>query len=92
MKLPGPAFYAPTILKNVSSKMRIASEEIFGPIAAIQQFTTEEEAVDIANDCDVGLASYVFTKDSGTATRVAETLHFGMVAHNTGVISDAAAP
>lgn len=72
--------------------MRIVNEEIFGPIAAIQRFSTEEEVVDSANDCDVGLASYIYTQDIGRAARVSETLHFGMVALNTGVISDQAAP
>ena len=72
--------------------MRIFREEIFGPIAPVQKFSTEEEAVDAANRCDVGLASYIFTRDINTAARVSETLHFGMVALNTGVISDAGAP
>lgn len=72
--------------------MRIVSEEIFGPVAAIQKFETEEEAVDAANDCDVGLASYFYTESAGRMARVSETLHSGMVAVNSGVISDAAAP
>ena len=72
--------------------MRLAKEEIFGPIAPIFMFDTEEEVVDAANRCDVGLASYVFTQDVNRATRVTETLQFGMVALNAGSISDAAAP
>lgn len=72
--------------------MRITQEEIFGPLAAIQSFDTEEEAVDDANKCDVGLASYLFSENARRIARVVETLHYGMVAVNTGVISDAAAP
>lgn len=88
----GPAFYEPTVLTDVTSEMRLVQEEIFGPVAAIQRFSSEEEVVDSANACDVGLASYLFTQDMGRAARVSETLHFGMVALNTGVISDQAAP
>ena len=72
--------------------MRVVNEEIFGPVAAIQKFDTEEEAVDAANNCDVGLASYFYTENASRVARVSETLHSGMVAINSGVISDAAAP
>lgn len=72
--------------------MRLFQEEIFGPIAPILRFSAEDEAVDAANACDVGLASYVYTQDITRAHRVTELLHFGMVAINTGVMSDAAAP
>ncbi|CAG9974220.1 unnamed protein product [Clonostachys byssicola] len=88
----GPAFYQPTVLTDVSSNMRLFQEEIFGPIAPILRFSAEDEAVDAANACDVGLASYVYTQDITRAHRVTELLHFGMVAINTGVMSDAAAP
>lgn len=90
--LSGPAFYEPTVLTDVTSDMRLFQEEIFGPIAPILRFKTEEEAVDAANTCDVGLASYVYTQDISVAQRVTEMLHFGMVALNTGVMSDIAAP
>jgi succinate-semialdehyde dehydrogenase/glutarate-semialdehyde dehydrogenase len=72
--------------------MRLVKEEIFGPLAPVFKFKTEEEVVDISNDCEVGLAAYVFTQDVNRAARVTETLQFGMVGVNTGVISDAAAP
>lgn len=88
----GPAFYAPTVLTDVRNDMRLFEEEIFGPIAPLFRFTTEEEAVDAANDVDVGLASYIYTQDINRASRVTETLHYGMVALNTGVMSDASAP
>ncbi|VUC22154.1 unnamed protein product [Clonostachys rosea] len=88
----GPAFYQPTVLTDVSSNMRLFQEETFGPIAPILRFSAEDEAVDAANACDVGLASYVYTQDITRAHRVTELLHFGMVAINTGVMSDAAAP
>ncbi|KAI8241121.1 Glutarate-semialdehyde dehydrogenase DavD [Colletotrichum sp. SAR 10_99] len=88
----GPNFFEPTIITNLKPNMRILKEEIFGPVAPILSFETEEEVVDAANRCDVGLASYIFTNDLNRATRVSELLQFGMVALNTGVISDAAAP
>lgn len=88
----GPAFHEPTILTNITQDMRVVSEEIFGPVAAIQRFESENEVVDAANDCDVGLASYIYTEDVRRVSRVSETLHSGMVAVNTGVISDAASP
>lgn len=67
-------------------------EEIFGPVAPILSFDDENQVVDIANNCDVGLASYVFSQDVNRVARVTELLSFGMVAVNTGVVSDAAAP
>lgn len=72
--------------------MRLVRDEIFGPLAPIFSFDNEDEVVDIANKCDVGLASYIFTQDLSRVARVTEQLHFGMVAVNTGVMSDAAAP
>ncbi|KAM0722904.1 hypothetical protein Q7P37_001102 [Cladosporium fusiforme] len=88
----GPNFYDATILSNVTSDMRVCKEEIFGPIAPVFTFETEEEALSIANDCDVGLASYIFTEGLARAARMSELLEFGMVALNTGVVSNAAAP
>jgi succinate-semialdehyde dehydrogenase/glutarate-semialdehyde dehydrogenase len=88
----GPNFFEPTILTNVTTDMRLVRDEIFGPLAPIFSFDNEDEVVDIANKCDVGLASYIFTQDVNRVARVTELLHFGMVAVNTGIMSDAAAP
>lgn len=72
--------------------MRVIQEEIFGPVAPLLRFDDEEQVIDAANRCDVGLASYIFTQDVNRVTRVTELLQFGMVAVNTGVVSDAGAP
>lgn len=72
--------------------MRLAKEEIFGPLAPVFSFKSEDEVVDAANNCEVGLAAYVYTQDVNRVVRVTETLQFGMVGVNTGVISDAGAP
>ncbi|KAI5464266.1 Aldehyde/histidinol dehydrogenase [Mariannaea sp. PMI_226] len=88
----GPNFFEPTVLSNVNTSMRLVTEEIFGPVAPIFCFDNEDEVLEAANDCDVGLASYIFTQDINRAAQFTETLQFGMVAVNTGVISDSAAP
>ncbi|KAL4878162.1 Aldehyde/histidinol dehydrogenase [Aspergillus karnatakaensis] len=88
----GPNFIEPTILTNLSPSMRLNREEIFGPIAPLTAFDTEDEVIDLANKCDVGLASYIFSQDISRVARVTEQLAFGMVAVNTGVMSDSAAP
>lgn len=88
----GSNFFAPTILSNVKTSMRVVDEEIFGPIAPVFSFDEGEAIIQVANKCDVGLASYIFTQDLNRATRITEQLQFGMVAVNSGVISDAAAP
>lgn len=72
--------------------MRVMDEELFGPVAPVLAFDTEEQAIEMANAIDVGLASYIFTQDLNRADRVMEQLEFGMVAINSGVVSDAAAP
>ena len=72
--------------------MKIAYEETFGPVAPIFRFQSEDEVIERANNVPVGLASYVFSQDIGRITRVSESLQVGMVAVNTGIISDAAAP
>lgn len=88
----GRNFFRPTILTGCSAQMRIAREEIFGPVAPIFEFSTEEEVVRLANATEVGLASYFYSRDIGKIWRVAEALEYGMVGINTGLISNAMAP
>lgn len=89
----GPGyFYEPTVLTGVSTNAAIFNEEIFGPVAPIVTFQTEEEALRLANSTEYGLASYVFTQDTSRIFRVSDGLEFGLVGVNSGVISNAAAP
>jgi succinate-semialdehyde dehydrogenase/glutarate-semialdehyde dehydrogenase len=89
----GPGnFYPPTVLTNVPADSRITLEEIFGPVAPITTFATEEEAIERANATEYGLTSYVFTRDLARTVRLAESLAFGMVGVNTGLVSNPAAP
>ncbi|WP_281351721.1 NAD-dependent succinate-semialdehyde dehydrogenase [Alkalicoccus luteus] len=88
----GAYFYQPTVLTGVTSDMLIMQEETFGPVAPIQSFKTEAEAIELANNTPYGLASYVFTEDAATGTRVTEALEFGVVGWNDGVPSAAQAP
>ncbi|PID21784.1 succinate-semialdehyde dehydrogenase (NADP(+)) [Sporosarcina sp. P3] len=76
------SFYAPTILGNVTEEMKITAEETFGPVAPLIRFTTEEEAIEKANNTEYGLASYFYTKDLGRMYRVSEQLEYGMVGVN----------
>ncbi len=85
-------FVEPTILCDVDSSMRVFREEIFGPVAPIIRFGTEEEAIALANDTEFGLASYVFTSDQARAWRVGEAMDFGMVGVNETMISNASMP
>ncbi|WP_109474413.1 NAD-dependent succinate-semialdehyde dehydrogenase [Ornithinimicrobium cavernae] len=85
-------FYPPTVLSGVSPEARMGSEEIFGPVAAITSFSTEDEVVAAANDTPFGLVAYVFTNDLRRSLRVAEALETGMVGLNQGVVSNPAAP
>ena len=85
-------FYQPTVLTNVTNDMPIASNEIFGPVAPIITFDSEEEAITLANDTEYGLAAYFYARDIGRVWRVAEGLDFGMIGINEGIISNAAAP
>lgn len=88
----GPNFHELTLLADMKPGMKLCSEETFGPIAAFFPFDTEEEAVKMANDTEVGLAGYFFSKNIERCYRVAEALEVGMVGVNTGAISDPAAP
>ncbi|WP_019026921.1 NAD-dependent succinate-semialdehyde dehydrogenase [Colwellia piezophila] len=88
----GGSFYQPTILTNVTNDMPIAVNEIFGPVAPIIAFDSEEEVIDMANNTEYGLAAYFYSRDIGTVWRVAEGLEFGMVGINEGIISNTAAP
>ena len=85
-------FYAPTVLTEVPAGARCLTEEIFGPVAPVCTFATEEEAVQRANATEYGLVGYVFTRDNARVLRVAEALEFGMVGVNTGIVSNPAAP
>lgn len=85
-------FVAPTVLSGVTTAMRIAHEETFGPVAPLFIFDSEEEALSMANDTPYGLGAYFFTEDLRRAWRVGEALEFGMVGHNTGAISLEVAP
>jgi succinate-semialdehyde dehydrogenase/glutarate-semialdehyde dehydrogenase len=88
----GGSFFQPTLLADVSSKMLIAHEETFGPVAPLFRFHSEEEAIRMANDTEFGLAAYFFSRDLGRVWRVAEGLEYGMVGINSGIISTSIAP
>ncbi|MCF8045444.1 MAG: NAD-dependent succinate-semialdehyde dehydrogenase, partial [Desulfarculaceae bacterium] len=88
----GGCFYEPTVLVDVHRDMRVFSEEIFGPVAPVFRFNTEEEAVQMANDTEFGLAAYFYSRDIGRVWRVAEELEYGIVGINEGIISNEAAP
>jgi succinate-semialdehyde dehydrogenase/glutarate-semialdehyde dehydrogenase len=88
----GPLYVEPTILTNVNDGMRVFREEIFGPVAPLFKFKTDEEAVAMANDTEYGLACYFYTRDIGRIWRVGEALEYGMVGINDGIVSNEAAP
>jgi succinate-semialdehyde dehydrogenase/glutarate-semialdehyde dehydrogenase len=85
-------YYPPTVLVNVPDGARCLAEEIFGPVAPVQTFRTEDEAVARANATEYGLVAYLYTKDMARGLRVSERLESGMVGLNRGVVSDPAAP
>jgi succinate-semialdehyde dehydrogenase/glutarate-semialdehyde dehydrogenase len=92
-RVEGPGhFFRPTVLSGVPADARILHEEIFGPVAPVSAFSSEEEAVEAANATEYGLAAYVYTADLSRALRVAERLQVGMVGLNQGVVSNVAAP
>jgi succinate-semialdehyde dehydrogenase / glutarate-semialdehyde dehydrogenase len=88
----GGSFFQPTVLANVNTQMAVAREETFGPVAPLFRFTTDEEAVQMANDTEFGLAAYFFSRDLGRVWRTAEQLEYGIVGINTGIISTEVAP
>ena len=88
----GDNFYLPTVLSDVNPSMSVAVNEIFGPVAPLIEFETDQQAIDIANDTDFGLASYIYTRDIGRVWRVSEALEYGMVGVNEGIISNEMAP
>jgi succinate-semialdehyde dehydrogenase/glutarate-semialdehyde dehydrogenase len=85
-------FYKPTVLTDISDDAQLLQEEIFGPVAPVKGFTTEEEAIAAANDTEYGLVAYLYTRDLNRAFRVAEKLETGMLGLNQGVVSNAGAP
>jgi succinate-semialdehyde dehydrogenase/glutarate-semialdehyde dehydrogenase len=88
----GDRFYTPTVLANVTPEMLCSREETFGPVAPVFRFTTEVEAIELANATEFGLASYFYSRDIGRIFRVGEALEYGMVGVNTGLISTAEVP
>lgn len=88
----GRSYFEPTVLADATSDMAVAREETFGPVAPLFRFTTEEEAVQMANDTEFGLAAYFYSRDIGRVWRVAEAVEYGIVGINTGIISTAVAP
>jgi succinate-semialdehyde dehydrogenase/glutarate-semialdehyde dehydrogenase len=88
----GRTFFEPTVLSEVTSQMKVAREETFGPLAPLFRFGSDEEGIQMANDTEFGLASYFFSRDIGRAWRAAEALGCGMVGINTGLISNEVAP
>jgi succinate-semialdehyde dehydrogenase/glutarate-semialdehyde dehydrogenase len=89
----GPGYFYPaTVITNVSNDAKMLNEEIFGPVASIQTFKTEDEAIARANDTEYGLVAYLYTKDLSRGMRVSEKLDFGMIGLNRGLVSDPAAP
>jgi succinate-semialdehyde dehydrogenase/glutarate-semialdehyde dehydrogenase len=85
-------FYEPTVLSEIPDDARVLSEEIFGPVAPVKAFSTDEEAIAAANKTEYGLVSYVYTKDLKRALRVCEALETGMIGLNQGLVSNAGAP
>jgi succinate-semialdehyde dehydrogenase/glutarate-semialdehyde dehydrogenase len=88
----GGTFYAPTILSGVTMEMAMSCEETFGPVAGLHRFSTEEEALAVANDTPYGLAMYFYSRDVGRIWRVAEAAEYGILGINTGLISTETAP
>jgi succinate-semialdehyde dehydrogenase / glutarate-semialdehyde dehydrogenase len=89
----GPGYFYPaTVLDKVPDGAKLLREEIFGPVAALQTFSSEEDVIKRANDTEYGLVAYIYTRDLGRGMRVSERLDFGMIGLNRGLVSDPAAP
>ncbi|KAL4554524.1 hypothetical protein LXL04_039355 [Taraxacum kok-saghyz] len=88
----GMSFYEPTVIGDVKNEMLIAQQEVFGPVAPVLRFKTEEEAIQIANDTNAGLAAYIFTNSIKRSWRVSEALEYGIVGVNEGLVSTEVAP
>ncbi|WP_438767638.1 NAD-dependent succinate-semialdehyde dehydrogenase [Kushneria sp. TE3] len=88
----GGRFYQPTLISGANASMKVASEETFGPLAAVFPFDDEAQAISMANDTEFGLAAYFYTRDAGRIWRVGEALEYGIVGVNEGLVSNAAAP
>ena len=85
-------FFQPSVLVGVTAEMAMSCEETFGPVAGINRFATEAEAIAVANDTPYGLSAYFYSRDIGRITRVGEALEYGIVGVNTGLISTEVAP
>jgi succinate-semialdehyde dehydrogenase/glutarate-semialdehyde dehydrogenase len=91
--LDGPGyFYAPTVLRDVPPDARVLKEEVFGPVAPVTTFATDDEALSAANNTEYGLVSYAYTRDLDRAFRIIEGLETGMVGLNRGLVSNPAGP
>ena len=88
----GGSFFQPTLLTGVTTAMAVAREETFGPVAPLFRFSTEDEAIRMANDTEFGLAAYFYSRDIGRIWRVSEGLEYGIVGINEGIISNEVAP
>jgi len=88
----GQSFFEPTVIADVTTDMKFSHEEIFGPVAPVFRFTTEEEAIAMANDTQYGLAAYFYSKDNARIWRVMEQLEYGMIGVNEGILSTELAP
>jgi succinate-semialdehyde dehydrogenase/glutarate-semialdehyde dehydrogenase len=92
-RIDGPGhFFEPTVLADIPADARLLREEIFGPVAPIRAFSTEEQALAEANDTEFGLVAYLYTNDLSRALRMSERLETGMVGLNQGIVSNAGAP
>ena len=88
----GHGFFEPTVLTGVTRQMKVASEETFGPLAALISFSSDDEVIGLANDTEFGLAAYLYGRDISRVWRVAESLEYGMLGVNTGLVSNEVAP